>query len=148
VTFLQIAGSNNQPNQYIAGSPSTNLNVGPFVALVFNPSVNSSNWGSGATLVCPTLGYYTVGYVLVTPSVAANRQVVFRLVRNGGVVIDTGTVEVGDFGNPGHVGMLYNAVFNVGETLQIHGSSWQGQTITVGGGQLIITYVPTPTYRR
>jgi hypothetical protein len=148
VTFLQIAGHLAAPNQFDAWSSNANLTVQSYVNLSFNPGANSSNWGSGVSLICPTAGYYTFVFTLDTPSVSTNRQVVFQMLRNGGAVIDTGTVEVGDYGNKGHLGMQYYGVWNPGDQLIIRGQSWQGQTITVGPGHLVITFVPTPSFRR
>jgi hypothetical protein len=149
VTFIQIAGSGQTPNQWISNLSGTNLPVGSYVVMPFNPpSTATSNWGSGGTLTCPVRGYYTCAFTVQTPSVGSNRQVQIRLMRNGSETANPGTIEVGDFGNPGMWGLIYNAVFSPGETLQLQGMSWQGQSFSVGGGTHVITFVPTPIYRR
>ena len=148
MTFLGIAGSLAAPNQYIAGAAGLSLN-GSFQNFSWGPSVNSSNWGSGVTLVCPVTGYYTVSVLMTTPSVNDNSQVVMQLLANGGVIADTsGTVEVGNFGNKGMAGVLWVGVMGAGTTLNVQMRSWQSPFFSVGGGQLIITFVPTPTYRK
>ena len=148
MTFIQIAGSGAAPNQYVAGAAGLSLN-NSFQNFSWGPSVNSSNWGSGVTLVCPATGYYTVSVLMNTPSVNDNSQVVMQLLANGGVIADTaGTVEGGNFGNKGQAGVLWNGVVGAGTTFNVQMRSWQSPFFSVGGGQLIITYVPTPTYRR
>lgn len=149
MTFIQIAGSGSTPNQYVSSFNTVLLPVQNYVLMsIASASVATSNWGSGNSLVCPVIGFYTCTFLLNTPSVAANRQVQIRLLRNGGEVANPGVIEVGDFGNPGMWGLAYNTTFNPGETLSFQGRSWQGQDFTVSGGQILITFVPTPLYRR
>jgi len=148
VTFIQIAGSGAAPLQYIASAASLSLN-NSFQNFSWSPSTNSSNWGSGVTLVCPTTGYYTVFVLMNTPSVNDNSQVVMQLLSNGGLIADTGgTVEVGNFGNKGQAGVIWYGVVNAGTTFNVQMRSWQSPFFSVGGGTLAITYTPTPTYRR
>lgn len=140
------AGSGQTPNMYVAGAGGLGL-TNQYQNLSFGPSVNSSNWGSGTVLYCPVTGFYTISYLLNTPSVNDNSQVVMRLLINGGDVANTnGTVEVGNFSNKGQVGILWYSALGVGTSLQIQILCWQNPTFGVGGGTLIITFVPTQWY--
>lgn len=149
MTFIQIAGSGQTPNQWISSFTITSLPVQSYVVINFNPpSTNTSPWGNGGSITCPVTGFYTCTFLMTTPSVSANSQVQIRLMRNGGEVANPGIIEVGNFGNPGMWAISYNSNFSAGESLQIQGMSWQGGSIAVGGGQANLYFVPTPLYRR